>query len=210
MPGLKLERELYHSGSQIIAGIDEAGRGPLAGPVVAAAVILPRNLCETTPWLNQIDDSKKLSQKRRESAYELIFNNAISVAICEETPEAIDKLGIGNATVKAMFQAIQNLDTTPEYLLFDFVPIKSSPLPFRTVVKGDSISYSIAAASIIAKVTRDRYMTWADKEYPGYGFAQNKGYPTKDHISKLKELGPCGIHRRSFAPVQSVLTFDSL
>ena len=210
MPGLKLERELYHSGSQIIAGIDEAGRGPLAGPVVAAAVILPRKLCETTPWLNQIDDSKKLSQKHRESAYELIFNNAISVAICEETPEAIDKLGIGNATVKAMFQAIQNLDTTPEYLLFDFVPIKSSPLPFRTVVKGDSISYSIAAASIIAKVTRDRYMTWADTEYPGYGFAQNKGYPTKDHISKLKELGPCGIHRRSFAPVQSVLTFDSL
>ena len=210
MPGLKLERELYHSGSKIIAGIDEAGRGPLAGPVVAAAVILPRKLCETTPWLNQIDDSKKLSQKRRESAYELIFNNAIAVAICEETPEAIDKLGIGNATIKAMFQAIQNLDTTPEYLLFDFVPIKSSPLPFRTVVKGDSISYSIAAASIIAKVTRDRYMTWADKEYPGYGFAQHKGYPTKEHLSRLKELGPCGIHRRSFAPVHSVLTFDSL
>ena len=210
MPGLKLESELYHSGSQSIAGIDEAGRRPLAGPVVAAAVILPRKLCETTPWLNQIDDSKKLSQKHRESAYELIFNNAISVAICEETPEAIDKLGIGNATVKAMFQAIQNLDTTPEYLLFDFVPIKSSPLPFRTVVKGDSISYSIAAASIIAKVTRDRYMTWADTEYPGYGFAQNKGYPTKDHLSRLKELGPCGIHRRSFAPVQSVLRFNSL
>ena len=210
MPGLKLERELYHSGSKIIAGIDEAGRGPLAGPVVAAAVILPRKLCETTPWLNQIDDSKKLSQKRRESAYELIFNNAIAVAICEETPEAIDKLGIGNATIKAMFQAIQNLDTPPEYLLFDFVPIKSSPLPFRTVVKGDSISYSIAAASIIAKVTRDRYMTWADKEYPGYGFAQHKGYPTKEHLSRLKELGPCGIHRRSFAPVHSVLTFDSL
>jgi ribonuclease HII len=210
MPGLKLERELYHSGSEIIAGIDEAGRGPLAGPVVAAAVILPRKLCENTPWLNQIDDSKKLSQKRRESAYELIFNNAIAVAICEETPEAIDKLGIGNATIKAMFQAIQNLDTTPEYLLFDFVPIKSSPLPFRTVVKGDSISYSIAAASIIAKVTRDRYMTWADKEYPGYGFAQHKGYPTKEHLSRLKELGPCGIHRRSFAPVHSVLTFDSL
>jgi ribonuclease HII len=210
MPGLKLERELYHSGSKIIAGIDEAGRGPLAGPVVAAAVILPRKLCETTPWLNQIDDSKKLSQKRRESAYDLIFNNAISVAVCEETPEVIDKLGIGNATIKAMFQAIQNLDTPPEYLLFDFVPIKSSPLPFRTVVKGDSISYSIAAASIIAKVTRDRYMTWADKEYPGYGFAQHKGYPTKEHLSRLKELGPCGIHRRSFAPVHSVLTFDSL
>jgi len=210
MPGLKLERELYHSGSQIIAGIDEAGRGPLAGPVVAAAVILPKKLCENTPWLNQIDDSKKLSQKRRESAYDLIFNNAIAVAICEETPEDIDKLGIGNATTKAMFQAIQNLDTTPEYLLFDFVPIKSSPLPFRTIVKGDSISYSIAAASIIAKVTRDRYMTRADKEYPGYGFAQNKGYPTKDHLSRLKELGPCGIHRRSFAPVQSVLRFNSL
>ena len=176
MPGLKLERELYHSGSQIIAGIDEAGRGPLAGPVVAAAVILPRKLCETTQWLNQIDDSKKLSQKRRESAYELIFNNAISVAICEETPEAIDKLGIGNATIKAMFQAIQNLDTTPEYLLFDFVPIKSSPLPFRTVVKGDSISYSIAAASIIAKVTRDLFMIKLSKKYPKYRWNKNFVY----------------------------------
>ena len=205
MPGLTLEKELYQRGNQLIAGIDEAGRGPLAGPVVAAAVILPKELSENTPWLNQIDDSKRLTQKRREAAYDLIFSHAISVAVSEETPQEIDMLGIGNATIKAMFKAIEKLDPPPDNLLFDFVPIKSSPLPFRTIVKGDSISFSIAAASIIAKVTRDRYMTWADKEYPGYSFAQNKGYPTKDHISKLKDLGPCVIHRKSFAPVQSVL-----
>ena len=204
MPGLSLENEFYRQGIELIAGVDEAGRGPLAGPVVAAAVILAKGLSEAEPWLQYVDDSKRLSPAQRDRAAELIYQHAAAVGVAEEGPENIDRMGIGQACIRAMMRAVENLALAPQHLLLDFVPIKTCPYPFRAIVKGDSISYSIAAASIIAKVTRDRYMQDADGSFPGYSFAQNKGYPTAEHLSKLRTLGPCSIHRQSFAPVRAV------
>ncbi len=204
MPGLSLENELYRQGIGLIAGVDEAGRGPLAGPVVAAAVILPEGLSGAEPWLKHIDDSKRLSPAQRERAAELIYRHAAGIGVGGESPEGIDRMGIGQACISAMLRAADNLTPAPQHLLLDFVPIKNCPYPFQAIVKGDCISYSIAAASIIAKVTRDRYMREADASYPGYYFARNKGYPTAEHLSKLRVLGPCSIHRHSFAPVRAV------
>ncbi len=204
MPGLSLETELYQQGMGVIAGVDEAGRGPLAGPVVAAAVILPEGLSGVEPWLKHVDDSKRLSPAQRERAAELIYRHASAIGVAEEAPEFIDRRGIGQACISAMLRAVERLMPVPQHLLLDFVPIKTCPYPFQTIIKGDSISYSIAAASIIAKVTRDRYMREADASFPGYSFARNKGYPTADHLSKLRTLGPCSIHRYSFAPVRAV------
>ena len=204
MPGLSLEKELYRQGVGLIAGVDEAGRGPLAGPVVAAAVMLSEGLSGAEPWLQHVDDSKRLSPAQRERAAELIYQHAAAVGVAEEAPENIDRMGIGQACISAMLCAVENLAPAPRHLLLDFVPIKSCPYPFQAIVKGDGISYSIAAASIIAKVTRDRYMREADASFPGYSFARNKGYPTAEHLSKLRTLGPCPIHRHSFAPVRAV------
>ena len=204
MPGLSLENELHRQGIELIAGVDEAGRGPLAGPVVAAAVILSKGLSGAEPWLNQVDDSKRLSPAQRERAAELIYRHAEAVGVAEEAPDNIDRMGIGQACISAMLRAVENLASAPQHLLLDFVPIKTCPYPFQAIVKGDGISYSIAAASIIAKVTRDRYMREADASFPGYSFARNKGYPTAEHLSKLRTLGPCSIHRHSFAPVRAV------
>ena len=204
MPGLSLENELYRQGIGLIAGVDEAGRGPLAGPVVAAAVILSEGLSGVEPWLKHVDDSKRLSPAQRERAAEFIYRHAAAVGVAEEAPENIDRLGIGQACISAMLRAVGNLAPAPQYLLLDFVPIKTCSYPFQAIVKGDGISYSIAAASIIAKVTRDRYMQEADASFPGYSFARNKGYPTTEHLSKLRTLGPCSIHRHSFAPVRAV------
>lgn len=204
MPGLSLENELFRQGIGLIAGVDEAGRGPLAGPVVAAAVILSEGLSGAEPWLQHVDDSKRLSPAQRERAAELIYRHAAAVGVAEETPENIDRMGIGQACISAMLRAVENLTLAPQHLLLDFVPIKTCPYPFQAIVKGDGISYSIAAASIIAKVTRDRYMQEVDANFPGYSFARNKGYPTAEHLAILRTLGPCSIHRHSFAPVRAV------
>lgn len=202
MPDLSLERRLHQEGMRLVAGVDEAGRGPLAGPVVAAAVILPPDLNGSEPWLDLLDDSKRLSPAQRSKAVDAIHQHALAVGVAQSDPDEIDGMGIGHATVKAMMQAVANLALAPQHLLLDFVYIKECPFPYQTVVRGDSLSYSIAAASNVAKVTRDLIMQWADQMYPGYSFAKHKGYPTADHVARLKELGPCRIHRRSFAPVR--------
>ena len=202
MPDFTLEQELHRQGLNLVAGIDEAGRGPLAGPVVAAAVILPPDLTGNEPWLELLDDSKRLSPNQRVRAVEAVQQHAVGVGVAQASPQEIDAIGIGHATIEAMMRAVENLAWQPDHLLLDFVYISSCPLPYDTVVKGDSRSYSIAAASNVAKVTRDRLMQEADAVYPGYFFARHKGYPTAEHVARLKAMGPCRIHRYSFGPVR--------
>ena len=185
------ERE--HADCAFICGIDEVGRGPFAGPVVAGAVILPRD-CS----LLYLNDSKKLSEKKREELYDQIMENAISVGLGFVDNERIDDINILNATYEAMRQAISKLTQKPDILLNDAVTIPGVDIPQVPIIKGDAKSASIAAASIVAKVTRDRLMVEMDEKYPGYDFASNKGYGTSVHIEGLKKLGPCPIHRRSF------------
>ena len=176
-----------------ICGIDEVGRGPLAGPVVAGAVILPKD--DVILYLN---DSKKLSEKKRELLYDEIMNRAVATGIGMASPARIDEINILQATYEAMRMAIDNLEVRPDILLNDAVTIPQVDIPQVPIIKGDAKSISIAAASIIAKVTRDRLMVEYDKVLPGYDFASNKGYGTKAHIAGLKELGPTPIHRKSF------------
>ena len=202
MPDLSHERRMYRQGLRIVAGADEAGRGPLAGPVVAAAVVLPAGLTGNESWLQTLDDSKRLSALQRQAAFEVINEHAAAVSVAAQSPGEIDRIGVGRAVIRAMLLAVERLPFTPEHLLLDYVPIKDCPYPFETLVKGDSRSYSIAAASIIAKVTRDRMMEKAEVEYPGYDFARNKGYGTARHREQLTTLGPCPLHRRSFAPLR--------
>lgn len=200
----KLEKELErletmkayekeYSMCEYICGIDEVGRGPLAGPVVAGAVILPKDV--TILYLN---DSKKLSEKKRELLYDEIMEKAIATGIGMASPARIDEINILQATYEAMREAISNLKVRPDILLNDAVTIPGVEIPQVPIIKGDAKSVSIAAASIIAKVTRDRLMVEYDKVLPGYDFASNKGYGTKAHIAGLKELGPTPIHRQSF------------
>lgn len=203
VPDLSLELELHQQGYSLVAGVDEVGRGPLAGPVVAAAVVLPLGLTGSEPWLAQLDDSKKLTPARREKVVELVEIHALAVGVGQVGPEEIDRIGIGPANIQAMMQAVANLPLSPSFLLLDFVHIRDCLIPFRPVVGGDGVSYSIAAASNVAKVARDRMMEEADSIYPGYDFAKNKGYGTARHMAGLKEKGPCVIHRHSFAPVRS-------
>lgn len=202
MPDLSLEADFRVQGYRLIAGVDEAGRGPLAGPVAAAAVILPPDLTGEEPWLAAIDDSKRLSERRRIKAAELIREHALACAVEQVYPKDIDRIGIGRAVIQAMLTAVERLKPAPDALLLDWVPIKECPLPRQAVVKGDSKSLSIAAASILAKVARDELMVEADQQYPGYGFASHKGYATARHLSRLSELGPSPIHRRSFGPLR--------
>lgn len=176
-----------------ICGIDEAGRGPFAGPVIAAAVILPKDYD-----ILYINDSKKLTEKRREELYDDIIKNALSYGIGSVPPETIDEINILQATYEAMRRAVANLKIKPDILLIDAVTIPDISIPQVPIVKGDAKSISIAAASILAKVTRDRLMAAYDKIFPGYGFAQNKGYGSRQHIEAIKRLGPCPIHRKSF------------
>lgn len=176
-----------------LCGIDEAGRGPLAGPVVAGAVILPED-CE----ILYLNDSKKLTEKRRELLYDEIMEKAVAVGVGVVGPERIDGINILQATYEAMRMAVANLSVSPDLLLNDAVTIPLVEIPQVPIVKGDAKSVSIAAASVIAKVTRDRMMEEYDKIFPGYGFASNKGYGSAAHIAALKENGPCAIHRRSF------------
>ncbi len=209
MPDLSLELGLQQQGYRLVAGVDEVGRGPLAGPVVSAAVILPPGLTGDEPWLSLLDDSKALSKPRRELAAEAVRRHALAVGIGQCSHEEIDEIGIGQASIQAMMRAVADLPFQPGHLLLDYVPIRQCPLPFQVIVRGDSLSYSIAAASNVAKVTRDSWMQDADAMFPGYSFAQNKGYPTAHHRSQLLELGPCSIHRRSFAPVQKAVQLRS-
>ena len=208
MPDLSLEAEFRLQGHQLIAGVDEAGRGPLAGPVAAAAVILPPDLMGDEPWLAAIDDSKRLKERRRTEAATLIRENALTCAVEMISAETIDRIGIGRAVIDAMLAAVNRLQPAPDALLLDWVPIKECPLPYRTVVKGDARSLSIAAASILAKVSRDELMVQADGCYPGYGFARHKGYATRAHLRCLSELGPSPIHRRSFSPLRQAALID--
>ena len=187
------EREAFAEGYQAVCGVDEAGRGPLAGPVCAAAVILPAGLV-----IDGLNDSKKLTDKKRRELYDVITQNAVSYGIAMVSEREIDEINILQATFLAMQRAIDKLDVRPDLALIDGNRAKDFGLPVRTIVKGDSLSASIAAASILAKVTRDRLMEELDETYPQYGFAVHKGYGTKRHYEALREYGPCGIHRQTF------------
>ncbi|GFI29442.1 ribonuclease HII [Lachnospiraceae bacterium] len=187
------EYERKYESAGLVCGIDEAGRGPLAGPVVAGAVILPKD-CS----ILYINDSKKLSEKKREELYEVIMNEALAAGIGMISPQRIDEINILQATYEAMREAIQKLSLTPDILLNDAVTIPQISIPQVPIIKGDAKSISIGAASIIAKVTRDRLMAEYDKIMPEYGFAKNKGYGTKEHMAAIQLHGPSPIHRRTF------------
>lgn len=195
------EKKLWEKGFVFLAGIDEAGRGPLAGPVVAAACILPSQF--DLPGLN---DSKILTESKREKLYTQIQAQAIGYAIGSAEPAEIDALNILQATKLAMKRAIEGLKVTPDYLMIDAVKLPEVNLPQLPLVGGDHLSATIAAASILAKVTRDRLMVELDALYPEYIFSKNKGYGTKEHLKVLRRLGPCPLHRRSFAPVKQGLS----
>ena len=189
---LNFENELLSEGVTLIAGMDEAGRGPLAGPVVAAAVIMP--LDEIIPG---VDDSKKVSEKKREILFEKIKEKAIAYKIVAVDEKTIDEINILEATKKAMKECVSGLSVRPEIVLVDAVKLDLG-VPSKAIIKGDALSYSIAAASILAKVYRDHLMESYDEIYPAYGFKKHKGYGTKAHIDAIKEIGPRPIHRRSF------------
>ena len=203
MPTFTEERRLEAQGYRLIAGVDEVGRGALAGPVVAAAVILPCNI--DTPWLTEVKDSKLLSPPKRELLFDCIQEVAISTGIGMTRHEVIDSQGIIKATRLAMKLAIDQLSPPPESLLIDYMHLPEVALPQWGIKNGDRLCFSIACASIIAKVTRDRLMIELDRIYPGYGLAQHKGYGTKEHLSCLCRLGPSPIHRRSFKPVKDII-----
>ena len=195
---LAYEKELYAQGIDLIAGVDEVGRGPLAGPVVAAAVILPK-ACKI-PGLN---DSKKIPKSKHKEIYEAVLQNAIAIGIGIKDNHVIDQVNIYEATKLAMMEAIGQLDPRPQHLLIDAMKL-DLPISQTSIIKGDANSLSIAAASIVAKVTRDQMMEKFDREYPGYDFAQNAGYGTAKHLAGLDQLGVTPIHRRSFEPVKSM------
>jgi ribonuclease HII len=202
---LSFERNLWRQGIQLVAGVDEAGRGPLAGPVVAAAVILPSD------WmgggfderLRELNDSKQLTEQQREDFFSILTaNSEIHHAIAVVDAAVIDRINILQATHRAMNAALAQLQPQPEHVLVDGRPVKSMTLPNTALVKGDARSYSIAAASVLAKVTRDRMMLKYHEQFPAYGFAEHKGYGTRQHLAALAEYGPCPLHRRSFAPLK--------
>ena len=193
MPSFDIEIQKKTEGYAVVCGCDEAGRGPLCGPVVAAAVILPENI-----EIPGLDDSKKLTEKKREALYDMIIEGAIAFGIAEATPEEIDEINILNASMLAMQRAIDKLSVKPDCALIDGNCNRGFSLPAFPIVKGDSKSMSIAAASILAKVTRDRMCADLDAEYPEYGIAKHKGYPTKDHMDAVRRHGPSPIHRKSF------------
>jgi ribonuclease HII len=200
---MSLFEQKYRSrGFHLIAGVDEVGRGPLAGPVVAAAVILPEDF-----YLIGINDSKKLSEKKRDEYFQIIQENAISIGIGIIPPEVIDDINIYEATKKAMNHAVNSLNVLPEVLLIDAMKL-SSPFMEESIIKGDAQSISIAAASIIAKVTRDRMMREYDELYPEYRFGQNMGYGTKEHLDALEKYGVTPIHRKSFSPIKEMVSID--
>lgn len=193
MLNLDLENRFWNSGITLLAGIDEAGRGPLAGPVVAAAVVFPRGI-----EIDGINDSKVLTENARDRLFDLIMNKSLGVGIGMVDHSTIDRLNILNATFRAMHEAVAKLGLLPEHLLVDGPRFTGAGIPFTTIVDGDAKCFSIAAASIIAKVTRDEVMKKYDSLYPQYGFAKNKGYGTREHLEAIRRHGPCEIHRSSF------------
>ena len=186
------ERKYLSKGYRYVAGVDEVGRGPLAGPVVCAAVIMP-----TDDLIDGVKDSKKLSEKKREELDRIIREKAIAYSVFEVSPEEIDEINILNAVKKCMTGAVNGLKITPDITIVDGLDV-GLPIKAEYVVKGDDLCYTVSCASIIAKVYRDNLMKEYEKEYTGYGFAKNKGYGTKEHIDKIKEIGPCSLHRKTF------------
>ncbi len=193
MPNFDYENAKYAEGYTAVCGTDEAGRGPLCGPVVAAAVILPKDI-----EIDGLNDSKKLTEKKREKLFDIIKEKAISYAIAEASPEEIDEINILNASMLAMRRAVEALSVPADFALIDGNCSRGFSIPTETVIGGDAKSASIAAASILAKVTRDRGCVELDKLYPEYGIAKHKGYPTKDHMDAVRRLGPSPIHRKTF------------
>lgn len=193
------EEELYKLGYHYIAGVDEAGRGPLAGPVVAAAVILKKDA-----KFKYVNDSKKLTEKQREKALEEIKSQAVAIGIGISSVEEIDLINIYRASREAMISAIKQLKIKPEFLLIDAMPMEID-IPLKSIIKGDQLSISIAAASIVAKTTRDAYMLEMDKLFPNYGFKEHKGYGTKQHLEALQTYGVTPIHRKSYQPIKQML-----
>lgn len=190
----EIEKEIHNNGIKYICGIDEAGRGPLAGPVVVASAIMPED-----SMIEGVNDSKKVSEKRREKLYDQIIENAISWSVSIVDHIEIDKVNILNATKEGLTDCIQKLETKPNVIIVDALEkINTCGIPYKSIIKGDAKCYSIAAASIIAKVTRDRIMRQWDEVYPQYGFARHKGYGTAAHIAAIREYGLCPIHRKSF------------
>lgn len=188
------ERKIYANKIKYICGIDEAGRGPLAGPVVVGAVILPEN-----SFIEGVNDSKKISEKKREKLYDIITNEAISYSVGIVSQNTIDEINILNATKLGLKIALEGLSQKPDMIIVDALKdMDTLGIPYMSIIKGDAKCYSIAAASIIAKVTRDRLMREWDEVYPAYGFAKHKGYGTKEHINIIKEIGPCMLHRKTF------------
>lgn len=194
--GLEIEHKLWTEGNELIAGVDEAGRGPLAGPVVAAAVIFPKGI-----FIEDVDDSKKVSAKKRELLFDLIMGKAISVGIGIIDHNTIDEINILKSAMLAMRNALNNLRVKPDYVIVDGNSFKHESLPFQNIIGGDAKSFTIASASIIAKVTRDKIMSEYDNEFPQYGFSKHKGYGTKRHIEAIRKYGLCAIHRKSFHSV---------
>ena len=197
----KFEEELYDEQIELVCGVDEVGRGPLAGPVVVAACIMPPLL-----RIKGINDSKKLTEKKREELYKIIVKEAIAYNVVFVSEKEVDELNIYQATKKGMLEAINGLKVKPEHVLIDAMPLGELELPHTSIIHGDALSASIAAASILAKVTRDHFMEKMDVKYPNYGFKRHKGYCTKAHIEALEKYGPCAIHRKTFAPVSKYFT----
>ncbi len=202
-PSLSEERSLWRQGLDLVAGVDEVGRGPLAGPVVAAAVILSPD-CDFR-WLFHVRDSKQLTPGQREELASYIWRDALSAGVGFVPHTAVDRIGIAEATRQAMLRAVGNMYRRPQHLLIDALSLPACSLPQTAIIHGDALCISIAAASIVAKVARDRFMESHDSRFSGYGFARNKGYATRQHLQALRSLGPCEIHRRSFAPVRDLL-----
>ena len=193
MPDFEYEKAKYNEGYTAVCVTDEAGRGPLCGPVVAAAVILPKDI-----EIEGLNDSKKLTEKKREKLFDIIKEKAVAYCIAESSPKEIDEINILNASMLAMRRAVEGLSVKADFVLIDGNCSRGFSIPTETVVKGDSKSASIAAASILAKVTRDRQCIELDKEYPEYNIAKHKGYPTKEHMDAVREHGPSPIHRLTF------------
>jgi ribonuclease HII len=207
MPRLRcsfsFERDLWKQDVALIAGVDEVGRGPLAGPVTAGAVVFAPGA--RFRWLKHVNDSKQVLPEAREELAALIWEKALAAAVCSVSVETIDRIGIAEASRQAMLGALGDLGVIPEHLLLDAFPLRSCRIDQTPIIGGDARSMSIAAASIIAKVARDRLMSAQDHRYPEYGFGAHKGYYTPEHIRAIREIGPCELHRKSFDPVRSLL-----